>query len=90
MGRAMAREVARKECNLILVSTTSIDLQRFAIGLQLKHEIQAIAVKLDLSRHEEIQSFITNAREKYEIRALINNITCSGELPLLPGAFSHR
>ena len=34
LGRALAREVARKKCNLILVSTTSIDLQRFAIGLQ--------------------------------------------------------
>ncbi len=76
LGRAMAREIARKGCNLILVSTTSIDLQRFAIGLQLKHEIQANAIKLDLSNQEEIQSFTKSIRDKYEIRALVNNITC--------------
>ena len=80
LGRAMAREVARKECNLILVSTTSIDLQRFAIGLQLKHDIQTIAVKLDLSNHEDIQSFTSSIRDQYEIRALINNITCDWSL----------
>jgi len=76
LGRAMAREVARKGCNLILVSTTPIDLQRFAIELQLKHEIQANALKIDLSNQEEVQSFTKNIRDNYEIRALINNITC--------------
>lgn len=76
LGRAMAREIARKGCNLILVSTTSIDLQRFAIDLQLKHEIQANAIKLDLSNQEEIQSFTKTIRDKYEVRALVNNITC--------------
>jgi len=49
LGRAIAREIARKGCNLVLVSTTSIDLQRFAIGLQLKEDVQVDAVKLDLS-----------------------------------------
>ncbi len=76
LGRAMAREVARKKCNLILVSTTSIDLQRFAIGLQLKEEVQVEAIKLDLGNQEEIQALTDRLREKYEIRALINNITC--------------
>ncbi len=76
LGRAMAREIARKGCNLILVSTTSIDLQRFAIDLQLKHDIQANAIKLDLSNQEEIQSFTKSIRDKYEVRALVNNITC--------------
>jgi hypothetical protein len=76
LGRAMAREIARKGCNLILVSTTSIDLQRFAIGLQLKEEVQVNAVKLDLSDREAIQSFIEELRGRFEVRALINNITC--------------
>lgn len=76
LGRAMAREVARKGCNLIIVSTTSIDLQRFAIGLQLKHDIQVNAVKLDLSNQEKIHTFIQSIRDRYEVRALINNITC--------------
>lgn len=76
LGRAMAREVARKGCNLILVSTTSIDLQRFAIGLQLKEEVQVEAIKLDLADQEAIQSLTTRLREDYEVRALINNITC--------------
>jgi len=76
IGRAMAREIARKDCNLILVSTTSIDLQRFAIGLQLKEEVQVNAVKLDLSDREAIQAFTEGLRDRLEIRALINNITC--------------
>ena len=76
LGRAMAREIARKGCNLILVSTTSIDLQRFAIGLQLQHELQVNAVKLDLSNQEEIQSFSKEIQDQYEVRALINNVTC--------------
>ena len=76
IGRAMAREIARKGCNLILVSTTSIDLQRFAIGLQLKEEVQVNAVKLDLSDREAIQAFTEGLRDCLEIRALINNITC--------------
>jgi short-subunit dehydrogenase len=76
LGRAMAREVARKRCNLLLVSTTRVDLQRFAIGLQLKEEVQVEAVKLDLSDREAIQQFLNEVREKYEVRALINNITC--------------
>lgn len=75
LGKAMAREVARKGCNLVLVSTTSIDLQRFAIGLQLKEEVQVDAVKLDLSDQEAVQSFTTRVRDRYEVRALINNIT---------------
>jgi len=76
LGRAIAREVARKGCNLILVSTTSIDLQRFAIGLQLKEEVQVEAIKLDLSDHDKIDSFISKIKDRYEVRALINNITC--------------
>lgn len=76
LGRALAREIARKGCNLILVSTTAIDLQRFAIGLQLKHDIQVNANKLDLANQDEIHAFIKNTKDQYEIRALINNITC--------------
>ena len=76
LGRAMAREIARKGCNLFLVSTTSVDLQRFAIGLQLKEEVQVEAVKLNLSDREAIQEFIDRIRRHYEVRALINNITC--------------
>ncbi|MDF1576482.1 MAG: SDR family NAD(P)-dependent oxidoreductase [Bacteroidales bacterium] len=76
LGKAMAREIARKGCNLLLVSTTYIDLQRFAIGLQLKHEIQVNAIKLDLSNQEEIQFYVKRIQDSYEIRALINNITC--------------
>ncbi len=76
LGRAMAQEVARKGCNLILVSTTSIDLQRYAIGLQLQEDIQVNALKLDLSNGDDIQSFTEHVRSNYEVRALINNITC--------------
>jgi short-subunit dehydrogenase len=76
LGRAMAREVARKGCNLVLVSTTSIDLQRFAIGLQLNEEVQVEAIKLDLSDQDRIQDFTSRLKENYEVRALINNITC--------------
>lgn len=76
LGRAMAREIARKGCNLILVSTTHIDLQRYAIMLQLKEEVQVEAVRLNLAEREDIQSFIEDIRQKYMIRALINNITC--------------
>ncbi len=82
LGRALAREVARKGCNLILISTTSIDLLRFAIGLQLKHDIQVNAIKLDLSNQEEIHALTKRIRDQHEVRALINNITCdwsSGE-----------
>lgn len=76
LGRAMAREIARKGCNLILVSTTTIDLQRFAIGLQLKEDVQVDAVKLDLSDQEAIHQFTEWMHDRYEIRALVNNITC--------------
>lgn len=76
LGRALAREVARKGCNLLIVSTTSIDLLRFAIGLQLKHDIQVHAIKLDLSNQEEIQALTKRIKDQYEVRALINNITC--------------
>lgn len=76
LGKALAREIASKKCNLILISTTSIDLLRFAIGLQLKHDIQVNALKLDLSNHDEIHELTQRIREQYEVRALINNITC--------------
>jgi short-subunit dehydrogenase len=72
----MAREVARKKCNLVIVSTTSMDLQRFAIGLQLKEDVQVEAVKLDLADKEAILSLTEKIRSRYEIRAMINNITC--------------
>jgi len=76
LGKALAREVARKRCNLILVSTTSFDLLRFAIGLQLKHDIQVNAIKLDLGNQEEIHALTKRIMDQYEVRALINNITC--------------
>jgi short-subunit dehydrogenase len=82
LGRAMAREVARKGSNLLLVSTTRVDLQRFAIGLQLKEDVQVDAVKLNLSDREAIQRFLKVIRERYEIRALINNITCDWSVQL--------
>ena len=76
LGRAMAREIARKGCNLVIVSTTTMDLQRFAIGLQLKEDIQVEAVKLDLADREAILAFTEKIKNRYEVRALINNITC--------------
>ncbi len=69
--------MARKKCNLILVSTTNLDLQRFAIELQLKEDVQVEAVKLDLADQEvSTGSSPKSIRKRYEIRALINNITC--------------
>jgi len=76
MGKALAREIAGKGCNLILISTTSIDLLRFGIGLQLKHDIQVNAIKLDLSNQDEIHDLTRRIKDQYEVRALINNITC--------------
>jgi hypothetical protein len=76
LGRALAREVARKGCNLLLVSTTRVDLLRFAIGLQLKEDVQVDAMKLNLSDREAIQRFLQLVHKRYEVRALINNITC--------------
>ncbi len=76
LGKALAREVARRGCNLIMVSTTNIDLQRFAIGLQLKEDVMVEAMKIDLAEQETIQSFIECMRDSYDIRALINNVCC--------------
>lgn len=76
LGRAMALEIARRGSNLILVSTSSCDLLRFAIGLQLNEDVQVEAVKLDLSDKEAITEFIGKINSEYEIRAVINNITC--------------
>lgn len=76
LGRAMAREIARRGCNLILVSTTRYDLLRFAIGLQLNEDVQVEAARLDLSDKKAIQEFTAKIGKAYEIRALINNITC--------------
>ncbi len=76
LGKSLAREVARKKCNLILVSTTNLDLQRFAIELQLKEDVQVEAFKLDLAKQESVLSFTESIRNQYEVRALINNITC--------------
>ena len=81
LGKSLAREVARKKCNLILVSTTSLDLQRFAIELQLKEDVLVEAIKLDLANKESVLSFIESIRKGYEIRALINNITCDWSVP---------
>jgi len=81
LGKSLAREVARKKCNLILVSTTSLDLQRFAIELQLKEDVQVEALKLDLADSDSILSFTENIRKGYEVRALINNITCDWSVP---------
>lgn len=81
LGKALAREIAAKGCNLLLISTTSIDLLRFAIGLQLKHDIQVNAIKLDLSNQDEIHDLTRNIREHYEVRALVNNITCDWSTP---------
>lgn len=76
LGRALAREVARRGCNLVLVSTTNIDLQRFAIGLQLKEDVQVEARKVDLAAQENIHDLVDYLRSNFEIRAMINNVSC--------------
>ncbi|MEZ5069619.1 MAG: SDR family NAD(P)-dependent oxidoreductase [Bacteroidales bacterium] len=76
LGRALAKEVARKCCNLILVSTSACDLQRFAIGLQLQTEMQVEARKLDLEQEDAIRELAAELSDNYEIRALINNVSC--------------
>jgi short-subunit dehydrogenase len=76
LGKALAREIARKKCNVVVISTTTMDLQRFAIGLQLKEDVQVEAVKLDLADQDSILAFSETIRNRYEVRALINNITC--------------
>jgi short-subunit dehydrogenase len=76
LGKALAREIARRGCNLIMVSTTNIDLQRFAIGLQLKEDVSVEAMKIDLADQETIHTFIENIRSRYDIRAMINNVSC--------------
>ena len=76
LGRALAREVARRGCNLVMVSTTNIDLQRFAIGLQLKEDVQVEAYKIDLAEQETIHDLVEHMRSRFQIRALINNVSC--------------
>jgi short-subunit dehydrogenase len=76
LGRAMAREVAGKDCNLILISISGTDLQKFAIGLQLSKNVDVQAYKLNLSKQQDICNLISELKEKFQIQALINNITC--------------
>lgn len=76
LGRALAREVAGKGCNLILISITKTDLQRFAIGLQLSKNVDVQAFRLNLSSQQDIFNLISEIRNKYQIQALINNIAC--------------
>ncbi|MBN2697928.1 MAG: SDR family NAD(P)-dependent oxidoreductase [Bacteroidales bacterium] len=76
LGRALAREVAGRGCNLILISISKIDLQRFAIGLQLGKNVDVQAYKLNLGNRDDIMKLISDIKSHFKIRALINNIIC--------------
>lgn len=81
LGRALAREVARRGCNLIIASTSSIDLQRFSIGLQFREEVHVEAIKINLNDDGELMELAHRLKNDYDIRFLINNTLCDWSVP---------
>ncbi|PID91719.1 MAG: hypothetical protein CSA96_07185 [Bacteroidetes bacterium] len=76
LGRAMALEVARKGCNLIMLSITEARLEPYAKKLQESEGVQVEARQINLKDDEAVKNLANAFGREYEIRALINNICC--------------
>lgn len=72
LGRDMARELARRGYDLILVARRTDLLQKLAEELQAEHEVACQAIGIDLSDAQAIRQLYDQLRQE-DISVLINN-----------------
>lgn len=73
IGKAVALELARQGCNMVITSRNIDELNRLAIEVE-KNGTKAFPIALDLSEKESIDKLIDHTLEKFgDIDILINN-----------------
>ncbi len=74
IGKAIAEELAQRNCNLLLVARSESLLQQMATELSVKYSIQTNFLAIDLSNHsapDQINNWITE--KGFAVNILVNN-----------------
>ena len=80
MGRSFARELAAKGINTILVSLPDENLAGFNQEIRNSYGVNSQFYELDLTRPEELEPFIEQLNDRFEIFLLINNAGIGGTM----------
>ena len=72
IGKVFAKALAQRKKNLILVARSENELQKVAKELSSKYSVEAIAIKLDLSKLNSSEELFDKTKN-YKIETLINN-----------------
>lgn len=81
LGKAMARECARRKLNLILVSLPDEGLQSFCNELINNYEIEAHCYELNLADINKVYELADEINQSYAVNFLINNAGVGGSKP---------
>lgn len=81
LGRAFAIELAKRECNLILISLPGENLKELATTIREKYNIEIHTYETDLSVDDNIKELSHNLNSCFNISILINNAGTGGTMP---------
>ncbi|XP_015925339.1 inactive hydroxysteroid dehydrogenase-like protein 1 [Parasteatoda tepidariorum] len=81
IGRAYARELARRGMNIIIISRNKEKLDKTAQDIEKEFKVQTFTIQADFSKGRDIYSNISKQLEDKEIGVLINNVGVMYEYP---------
>lgn len=80
-GKELAIELARRRCNLLLVSLPNEGLKELSDEFQNKYKIQAYYFETDLREHNSVYEVFKWATSGHSVKILINNAGIGGSWP---------
>ncbi|XP_054722876.1 inactive hydroxysteroid dehydrogenase-like protein 1 [Uloborus diversus] len=81
IGKAYARELARRGLNIIIISRSKEKLDKTAKEIEDEFKVQTFVIQADFSKGREIYEDIERQLKDKEIGILINNVGCMYEYP---------
>jgi hypothetical protein len=81
LGKAMARECAKRGFNLVLVALPGEDIRSLADSLASEFGIKTATIEADLTHQPELEAVADRINRDFKINHLINNAGTGGTLP---------
>ncbi len=78
LGRALAKELAEKNINLLLTSLPGENLEEYCIYLSAKYKVDTDYIECDLTDKNELLGLVCWVKENYPLNILINNVGIGG------------
>lgn len=90
LGKDFAYQLASLGYNLILVGRREELLNYIKVDIENKYSVDVVYKIVELSKAEELLSFVKEIKDSYEVEFLVNNAGYGGEAPFIDNSLDNN